>query len=221
MKIIAIGHYRRVGKDTFANALIKRTHERIPTLRIGKLSWAWKLKQICHELYAWAGLREPEFYETEPGASLREVPLPGINKSPRQIWIDFGTAAVREQVYEDTWLDYVLKNEHPYDVLIIPDTRFLNEASALSAQGSELIKVVRPGFGPGLNRPDQELLGYTGWTNVIGETGQLADLLRWADRYACWLAGGEYPQRSKKEIEHALEIVRPWEDVQPWWEVKV
>ncbi len=212
MKIIAIGHYRRVGKDTFANALIERTRERIPSLRVGKLSWAWKLKQMCHELYAWAGLREPEFYESEPGASLREVPLPGINKSPRQIWIDFGTAAVREQVYEDSWLDYVLKNEHPYDVLIIPDTRFLNEAGALSAQSSELIKIVRPGFGPGPNRPDRELLGYKGWTNVFGETGQISDLYKWADRYATWLAGGPYPKRSRQEIENALEIVRPWEE---------
>jgi hypothetical protein len=179
-------------EPTFANALIAKTHERLPSLRIGKLSWAWKLKQICHELYAWAGLREPEFYETEPGASLREVVLPIINKSPRQIWIDFGTPAVREKVYEDTWVDYVLKNEHPYDVLIIPDTRFLNEAGAVMAQGGELLKVVRPGFGPGFgpgpNRPDRELLGYKGWTNVFGETGQLRDLLMWADRYASWLA---------------------------------
>ena len=60
MKIIAIGHYRRVGKDTFANSLVEKARQLDPRLRVGKRSWAWKLKQICHELYAWAGLREPE-----------------------------------------------------------------------------------------------------------------------------------------------------------------
>ena len=114
MKIIAIGHYRRVGKDTFANCVIEKVRQLNPRIRVGKRSWAWKLKQICHELYAWAGLREPEYYETEPGASLREVPLPEIGKSPRQIWIDFGTPAVRESACTaDTWLDYLLKKRAP------------------------------------------------------------------------------------------------------------
>jgi hypothetical protein len=214
MKIIAIGHYRRVGKDTFANYVIDHVHRRNPSIRIGKRSWAWKLKQICYELYAWAGLREPEFYETEPGASLREVPLPGVNKSPRQIWIDFGTPAVREQVYADTWLDYLLKNEHPLDVMLIPDTRFFNEAEAVLDQGGELAKIVRPGFGPGPNRPDRELLGYKRWTNVFGETGDIQELERWAERYAIWLCGGEKPSRSAKEMEQALAIeqIEPWEE---------
>ena len=211
MKIIAIGHYRRVGKDTFANYLIEAVHELSPSIRIGKRSWAWKLKQICHELYAWAGLREPEFYETEPGASLREIPLPAIGKSPRQIWIDFGTPAVREHVYDRTWLDYLLKSEHPLDVMVISDTRFLNEAEAVLQEGGEVIKVIRPGFGPGPNKPDLELLDFTRWTNVIGETGNIHELERWASRYARWLCGGPKPERSAKEMQRALDAVKPWE----------
>lgn len=83
MKIIAIGHYRRVGKDTFANYLVEKVNQLDPSIRIAKMPWVWKLKQVCHELYAWDGLREPEFYETEPGASLREVLLPTIGKACR------------------------------------------------------------------------------------------------------------------------------------------
>ena len=214
MKIIAIGHYRRVGKDTFANSLIEKARQLDPRLRVGKRSWAWKLKQICHELYAWAGLREPEYYETEPGASLREVPLPEIGKSPRQIWIDFGTPAVRERVYGRTWLDYLLRNEHPLDVMLIPDTRFLNEAEAVLERGGELIKIVRPGFGPGPNKPDRELLGFKGWTNVFGETGDIRHLEQWASRYAAWLCGAEKPERTVDEMQRALQI----EEIEPWEE---
>lgn len=214
MKIIAIGHYRRVGKDTFANLLQAKLFELNPQLRVGKRSWAWKLKQICHELYAWAGLREPEFYETEPGASLREVVLPAIGKSPRQIWIDMGTPAVREQVYDRTWLDYLLKNEQHLDVMLIPDTRFFNEADAVLDEGGELLKIVRPGYGPGPNKPDRQLLGYSRFTNVFGETGLLSDLDVWADRYARWLCGGEKPTRTAEEIRRALaaEVIEPWSE---------
>lgn len=206
MKIIAVGHYRRVGKDTFANYLIEKARQLAPRLRIEKRSWAWKLKEICHELYGWAGLQGPEYYETEPGASQREVVLPAIGKSPRQIWIDFGTPAVREQVYDRTWLDYLLKGKHDLDVMVIPDTRFLNEAEAVLDQGGELVKVVRPGFGPGPNKPDRELLEFVRWSNVLGETGELRDLEQWASRYAAWLCGGEKPRRSAAEIEKALRV---------------
>ena len=211
MKIIAIGHYRRVGKDTFANYLIEKVRHLDPRLRVGKRSWAWKLKQVCHELYGWAGLREPEYYETEPGASEREIVLPTLGKSPRQIWIDFGTPAVREQVYDRTWLDYLLKGEHDLDVMLIPDTRFLNEANAVLELGGELIKVVRPGFGPGPNKPDRELLGFKRWSNVIGETGELRHLELWAARYAAWLCGAEKPERTPEEMQEVLKSVEPWE----------
>ena len=125
---IGLGHYKRTGKDTFANFLVEACRERDPNSAIGKRSFAYKLKQVCHDLYGWAGLREPEFYETREGEQYREVVLPEIGKSPRQIWIDMGTKAVRQHVYEPTWLDYLLKGQHNLDVLVIPDVRFPNEA---------------------------------------------------------------------------------------------
>ena len=193
MKIIAIGHYKRVGKDTFANKLILACYKLKPNYKIIKRSWAWKLKQICHELYAWAGLREPEFYETSEGEALRETILPAIGKSPRQIWIDMGTPAVREQVYDKTWIDYLLNSQHDCDCLIIPDTRFFNEIEAVEAKGGHTIKMIRPNYGPGKNKPDRILLAHRGWHNVIGESGTLDELDRWAEEYAKWLIL-DYPE---------------------------
>ena len=73
MKIIGLGHYSRVGKDTFANYLVESLAEYQPSLKVLKRSFAWKLKQVTHELFSWAGLREPEFYETAEGAAVRQV----------------------------------------------------------------------------------------------------------------------------------------------------
>lgn len=209
---IGLGHYKRTGKDSFADFLIRALYYRKPKLKVVKKSFAWKLKQICFELYGWAGLREPEFYETVHGSELREIVLEEIGKSPRQIWIDFGTDAVREKVYERTWLDYMFKSEHNADVIIVPDTRFINEADTMLSKNATLIKVVRPGYGPGKNKPDRELLGYKRWDNVIGDEGSMGSLQRWADTYAEWICGGAPVVRTAEEIEAALAV----EQIVPW-----
>ncbi len=162
--IIGLGHYKRTGKNAFAKFLRDALQAHC---QVRITSFASKLKQICHDLYGWAGLREESFYETEPGASLREVVLPDIGKSPRQIWIDFGTPAVREHVYEPTWRDYILKQPSKCDVLIITDVRFPNEAEGIKATGGKLIKIERPGYAPGLDVADQALIRYTGWDQIV------------------------------------------------------
>ena len=162
-----------------------------------KVSFAWKLKQICHELYGWAGCREPEFYDTPEGELLREVKLERLicddrpeGLSPRDLWINMGTNAVREQVYQRTWLDYVLNTDFGVKVVIIPDVRFPNEAVGIEDRGGILIKMVRPGFRPDerdvpdhLN-PDKALLSYTGWHYVLGASGDIRDLGEQAKQFA-------------------------------------
>lgn len=215
---IGLGHYKRTGKDSFANYLIQELADVNPRLLVLKKSFAWKLKQICHELYGWAGLREPEFYETKEGEALREVVLEAIGKSPRQIWVDFGTDAVRDHVWPGTWRDYIFKANHAVhgrqpDVMIVPDVRFPDETSEFEIRNGVLIKVVRPGFGPAKNRPDRELLGFRRWTNVIGDVGTMSSLQDWARQYAIWIgAKGAMPDRTPEEIEAALAI----EKVEPW-----
>lgn len=216
MKLIAIGHYARVGKDSLANYIQAECFQLDPQFRVIKVSWAYKLKWIAYELYGWAGLREPDFYETVEGALLREVPLPALGLSPRQIWVKLGTDAVRENVYEHTWRDYLLKTDHQADAALITDTRFYNEIQGVEEAGGHRVKVVRPGFGPGPNKPDRELLPYKGWNNTVGETGSLIDLQAWAHKYALWLLGrGPEPRRTREEQEEAakVEVITPWEPI--------
>lgn len=214
MKIIGLGHYSRTGKDSFANHLIAALDKMSPLLYVEKKPFAWKLKQVCYELYEHLGLRKPEFYETPEGEKQRNVVLPRIGKTPVQIWIDFGTPAVREQVYDKTWIDYVLRIDHGLDVMIVPDVRFPNEVEAMRDHGAHLIKVVRPGYGPRKSVADRALLGFKGWDNVIGEEGTMDSLKMWAERYAEWILGGEPVVRSPESIEKALsvEVIEPWDD---------
>lgn len=211
---IGLGHYKRTGKDSFADYLIQELVNKRAGVSVTKMSLAWKLKQICYELYAWAGLHAPEYYETKEGSEFREVKLPAIGKSPREIWIDFGTKAVRDHVYERTWLDYVVKSDHEHNVVIVPDVRFPNEFNQFHSVGAILIKVIRPGFGPGPNRPDRILLSEKRWSNVIGYSGEMEELAHWAKLYADWITGGPPVEVRESEMQLALEMEQEY--IEPW-----
>jgi hypothetical protein len=212
---IGLGHYSRTGKDTFANYLIDALSKRAPRLKVIKRSFAWKLKQITYELYAWAGMQPPEHYETKSGEKDRDAMLPALGMTPVQLWVAFGTKAVREQVYQGTWLDYLLKTKHDADVVIVPDCRFPNEADAISVAGGVTIKIVRPGYGPRKTVADRALLGYTGWDYVLGDRGSIKGLDQQAQPFADWITGnGPRPRQTPEAREAALavEVIEPWEE---------
>jgi hypothetical protein len=205
MKIIGLGHYSRTGKDSFANYLVQNLLS--TDLRVVKRPFAWKLKEVAHDLYAWAGMREPEFYETPEGAIARDVVLPALEMTPVEVWVKLGTPAIREQVYDKTWIDYVLKGTRDTDILIIPDVRFPNEIEAIREAGGTAIKVVRPGYGPRNTVADRKLLGYAGWDYVIGGEGTMTSLNRWAATFALYYIGhGPRPVQSEADRQQALAV---------------
>lgn len=193
MQILGLGHYSRTGKDTLANSLVDKLEELSHgDFRVKKLPFAWKLKQMCFELYGWAGVQGPDFYETAEGALARADRLPALanDKHPEgptvvDLWIDFGTPAIRDNVYDKTWVDYVLKTAHGVDLLIIPDTRFPNEVHDIHEAGGHVLKVVRPGYGPRTGSvADAALIGFDGWDGAVGHTGDIRALYEEADRLA-------------------------------------
>jgi hypothetical protein len=209
MKIIGLGHISRVGKDSLANFILDRAVTEGYSTRIRKQSFAWKLKQITHDLYAWAGMCSPEHYETKEGEKDRDIVLPELGKTPVQVWVDFGTKAVREQVYQETWTNYLLKSNQYCDALIIPDVRFPNETQAIKDLGGMLVKVVRPGYGPRNTVADRALLGYDGWDLVVGRTGEMEELRLWGYWIADWLSGvRSEPWQSPESRAAALAVER-------------
>ena len=202
-KILGIGHYSRVGKDTFANELIRSIRAINPEMKIAKISFASKLKAIAHDLYGWAGLKDEAYYNDPKTESMRDVKLEPLGMTPVEIWVAFGTPAVRDQVYDLTWVDYLLKTKRDLDLLIIPDVRFPNEAAAIHREGGHLLKIVREGHGPRNTVADRALLGQPVWDNIVGDSG--CDIWTAAKWYADWYCGNALePSRPYHEIRQAI-----------------
>jgi hypothetical protein len=165
MKILAFGHQKRVGKDQASKFIITalRLASQKKPLTIAKKAFADKLKSMCYELYAWAGLHNKDFYEEHP--ELKEVVLPILGKTPRQIWIDFGTLVGRH-VYANTWGEYLLRTTKA-DILIITDLRFPEEAKMVQDHGGRVYKIVRPSIQHTPDLADNPLLDWTGWNGML------------------------------------------------------
>ncbi len=181
---IGLGHRKRTGKDTFASMLAGEL--RINRgMRVAVKSFARPLKVQAAAIYGWAGLAGPEVYEAKATEYLREVTLPAIGKTPREIWIEFGMKM--REIYPDTWLDILLKDENniDYDVIIIPDTRFFNECEGILFQNGLLYRVVNDRIEHSDDRADNALVGFEDvWTGDINNNGTLKDLADQAQNLA-------------------------------------
>ena len=168
MKPIAFGHRKRVGKDTACRFLISYLRTTGSKKQINKGSFAYELKLMCHRLYGWDGLREPEFYEDPSNEHLREIALLTIGKSPREIWIEVGMGM--RDVYDLTWVDALFYNNSESDILLISDCRFLNECQRIKEYGGLVVKIERPDIADTSDEADDALNGYDDWDHVIVNT---------------------------------------------------
>lgn len=171
MKILAFGHQKRTGKDTAAKFLTSYVRTNCKNSNIQHHGFADKLKAVCYDLYKWSGLEPGWYYDTNPIA--REVILPKIGLTPRQIWISVGQA-LREKVYENTWLEYLFHNAK-CSTLIIRDMRFPTEADFILQNGGKIYKILRPSIPHTSDAADDPLLDYDKWTGVIVNDGTLND----------------------------------------------
>jgi len=163
VKLVAFGHEKRVGKDTAARFLCSHLRIAGKYRNVKVCGFADKLKDVCYQLYSWAGLKTREYYEDHQLE--KDIVLPAIGKSPRQIWIELGTTVGRS-IYEHTWIDYLF-NHINAEVIIIQDMRFPNEADRIKALGGLVIKIVRPSIPHTSDIADDPLLNYEGWSQII------------------------------------------------------
>lgn len=170
MKIIAFGHQKGVGKDTAAGFLNTILRIAAPYLLIRHISFAGKLKDIAHQLFGWGGLERAIYYESHPDR--KEVFLPKLGLSPRDIWVALGNK-VRE-IYPGAWLDYALKGVNA-DIAIVSDLRFENEALAVKKVEGTLIKIERD-VPRGTDDAETSLLHWSDWDQIVGNNGTLEDL---------------------------------------------
>ncbi len=170
MQIIAFGYKKGTGKDTAAQFLTTALKTNCPGVKIQRASFAAKLKDICFQLYGWAGLHPGPTYERH--RELKEANLPLIGMSPREIWIGVGNAL--RDVYPNTWVKSVL-NKTEHDFKIITDPRFWNEATEIRLAGGILIRMDRD-VSRGTDPAEVELDDWKIWSEIIDNSGSLNDL---------------------------------------------
>lgn len=171
MKIIGFGHRKRTGKDEAARIIV----EHFKDLKVQRFSFANELYRVCHQLYYWDGMKDKEYYEQFPEE--KEKVLPKIGKTPRQIWIDFGTKAVREQVYKDTWVmaELYKTGKSDCDLAVFTDVRFPNELQAIHKFKGVVVKVERPSIPKTNDAADTPLEGIQPWDAIINNNGTLEE----------------------------------------------
>ena len=183
--IVGLGHRRRVGKDTLARILRLLLTRR--GLHVEIEAFADPLRHVANTLYGWAGMMDWRYYDDNP--ELREAVLDKLGKSPRQIWIDLGTKAVRDHVYDRTWVELLLNTPRYADVLLVPDVRFLNEVEAIRQRGGMCVLVTRDSVDVSSDVADEALRDWTGWDQRVRNNGTITELEDQAKKLADILAG--------------------------------
>lgn len=170
---VAFGHRKRTGKDTAGGLLKQQLNFLAPFLVVKEVSFATKLKEISYDLFKWAGLQPGAFYELPENAHLREVVLPAVGKTPRQIWIEVGNKL--REVCPEVWVQNALFVDGA-DVVIVRDLRYLNEADIIESKGGHRYKMVRDSAPVSNDVADCNLDTYDRWTGIITNNGTIDDL---------------------------------------------
>lgn len=142
MELIAISGKRGSGKDTLANALVKRGYT--------KISFALVLKAHVRDFFGWTVMHTD--------GDLKEVIDPEFNVTPRQVMIQVG------QFYRAFdplfWVKKAFDNLPADGRFVLSDLRFRNEANFLVSKGATIVRLNR--------RKDLNI--YKGEINDVSET---------------------------------------------------
>lgn len=166
------------GKDTFAKLIVAEATSN-PRMRYSRTSstgaptdlprvthFAGPLKRMCSTIW---GLTESQMHDPLVKEQLFPVPIhmdlaieamrreTGLTNmklagkvahSPREIMQFYGTEYVRA-TQDDYWIEQLKKDVRTGGDVIVPDTRFLNEATAIHELGGKIIKIVRTDLAGG------------------------------------------------------------------------
>ena len=162
MKVILISAKAQHGKDT--SALILKEIYEAENKRVLITHYADLLKYICKTFFNWNGEKD-DYGRT----LLQQVGTNTVCAKQPDFWVDFIISILN--LFEDSW-----------DVVIIPDCRFVNEVEKMRANfDTTLIRVIRPDFDNGLSEtqkqhPSETALDNFDFDHIIYNTGSLEDL---------------------------------------------
>lgn len=212
MDVYGISGLKNHGKDTLAR-LMQREREALGiSPAFHTTHFAYELKRLCMVIF---GLTEAQVYDQD----LKEVPLSTpiemdeylglmrkhtdlniqpagkLASSPREVMQFFGTEYVRKT--EDRyWLTCVLKViKEKGNFVLIPDTRYPNEADALRSIGGRVIRVRRLDLPEGTDGHSSE----TELTKIDPDLylGTITDKFELQTKVAALLATGNFAEAKK------------------------
>lgn len=171
MKLIGITGKARSGKDTIAKYLWEQ-HE------FTRIALADPLKIAVRSIF---GLSHEQVYDD----SLKETIVPYWGMSPRQLFQQLGTEAVKGTFGDDTWVRrwlFSYSTLSQTDHVVVPDVRFDIEAGTIRDLGGIIIEVRR---GPGLVGSTGDHASERGLSTlpdaVISNDGTMCELFRKVD----------------------------------------
>lgn len=166
--LIGLAGKARSGKDTAASYL---------AAQYALLSYAFAdpLKTALAQLF---GLTSAHLE-----GALKELPLPDIGKSPRELMQLLGTEWARDMVHRDLWLLLAKQNisaqldgdQSHHNGVIIRDVRFENEAQWIRSQGGVVVHIQRPDAQPVAAHISETPLLVGTKDAVVHNTGSIED----------------------------------------------
>lgn len=162
MKVILISAKAQHGKDTSAS-ILKEIYE-AKNKRVLITHYADLLKYICKTFFNWNGEKD-DYGRT----LLQQVGTNTVCAKQPDFWVDFIISILN--LFNDSW-----------DVVIIPDCRFVNEIEKMRANfDTTLIRIIRPDFDNGLSEIQKQHLSEIALDNfdfdhIVYNTGNLEDL---------------------------------------------
>lgn len=101
----------------------------------------------------------------------------------RQLLQELGTEAMRKSLHENVWVNALMADYRPIKLSqdnpsywLVTDTRFPNEAEAITERGGVLLRIERPGSSTGDHASETALDDYP-FEHVIVNDGDLNDLI--------------------------------------------
>lgn len=139
--IISISGFIGSGKDTVADYLVSRHGFR-------KESWAGTLKDAVAVIFGWDRVMlEGKTRESRDWRELSDkwwTERLGFDVTPRRVLQEWGTEVCRDGYHDEIWVASLEnKLRHTSDNIVISDTRFPNELTAVKNLGGITIRVVR------------------------------------------------------------------------------
>jgi hypothetical protein len=184
MTIIAISGYATCGKDTVADILVA-------DYGYTKYSWADTLRNaaaVLNPIVAYdtrtvgrGAVRYNDAVE-EYGYNEAKARFPELRRILQYLGTEVGRNLIDDNVWVTATLKRIASERSLSDKIVIPDTRFPNEANAVRIRSESknfVVRVTRPGVGPVSDHPSETSLDDFDFDYTLHNDGTLAEL---ADR---------------------------------------